>query len=180
MIAPVILTARHNAAAARQYLTRSAVWVADRYDADRGGIGLARASADTDTDTEVGYLLGAPFENGPDRRPSSYLATVLIDLAAIIPQAGDLYTDLINEFLAVDADPELLQADERRAQWRPDGTALMLTPQVSYAEPLPPDRIAATHFRTAAPPVPTWDALALTSTARDRHVVNVLHANLSQ
>ena len=177
-IAPVILTARHDAAGARQYLTRSAVWVADRYDADRGGIGLARASADADT--EVAYLLGAPFENGPGRRPSSYLATVLIDLAAIIPQSGGLYMDLINEFLAVDADPELMQADERRAQWRIDGAALTLTPRINYAEPLPPDGTAAAHFRAAAPPLPAWDALALTSTARDRHIVTVLRANLSQ
>ena len=177
VIAPVILTACHDPRAARQYLSRAAVWVADRYDPGRGGIGLARTAADADT--EVAYLLGAPFENGPDRRLSSYLATVLIDLAAIIPQSGDLYMDLVNEFLAVGADPQLMRADERRAQWRLDGTGLTLTPRITYAEPLPLDGNAARHFRDAAPPIPAWDALALTSVARDRHVVNVLHANLS-
>ena len=172
----MILTARRDSAAAHRYLRRAAVWVADRYDADRGGIGLAGTSADVGT--EVAYLLGAPFENGPDRRPRSYLATVLTDLAAIIPHSGDLYMDLVNEFLAVDADPKLMQADEGRAQWRPDGMGVTLAPRIIYAEPLPPDGCAARHFRDPAPPVPAWDALALTSVARDRHVVDVLRANL--
>jgi hypothetical protein len=177
VIAPVILTARGDPAAAHRYLSRAAVWVADRYDADCGGIGLAGTSADADT--EMAYLLGAPFENGPDRRPLTYLATVLTDLAAIIPDSGDLYMDLVNEFLAVGADPQLMQADEARAQWRPDGTGVTLTPRIIYAEPLPPDGCAARHFRDPAPPVPAWDALALASVARDRHVVDVLRANLA-
>jgi hypothetical protein len=177
VIAPVILTARRDPAAAHRYLRRTAVWVADRYDADRGGIGLAGTTADPGT--EVAYLLGAPFENGPDRRPLSYLATVLTDLAAIIPHSGDLYMDLVNEFLAVDADPQLMQADEGRAQWRPDGPGVTLVPRIIYAEPLPPDECAARHFRGPAPLVPAWDAHALISVARDRHVVHVLRANLS-
>jgi hypothetical protein len=178
LIAPVILTARHDPDAARRYLSRTAVWVADRYDPDRGGIGLASTSADPAA--EVAYLLGGPFENGPRRRPFSYLATALTDLVALIPQSGDLYADLVNDFLAVDADPQLLRADERRAQWRPGGAGATLTSKVSYAEPLPRDSSAARHFRDPAAPIPAWDALALTSIARDRHVVDVLHANLTQ
>ena len=177
LIAPAILTARRDPAAAQRYLSRAAVWVADRYDADRGTLGLAGTTADAGT--EVAYLLGAPFENGPVRRSLSYLATVLTDLAAIIPQSGDLYVDTVNEFLAVDADSQLLRADERRAQWRPDGTGVTLAPRVRYAEPLPPDGCAARHFQDPAPPVPAWDALALTSVTRDRHVANVLRNNLA-
>jgi hypothetical protein len=51
-------------------------------------------------------------------------------------------------------------------------------PRVRYAEPLPLDGCEARHFQYPAPPVPAWDALALTSVTRDRHVVNVLRNNL--
>jgi hypothetical protein len=178
LLAPVILTARHNPDAARRYLSRTAVWVADRYDPDCGGIGLASAAASAAA--EVAYLLGGPFDDGPRRRPFSYLATVLTDLAAVIPQSDDLYADLVNDFLAVDVDPQLLRADECRAQWRPGATGTTVIAKVTYAEPLPADGNAARHFCDPAPPVPAWDALALTSIARDRHLVDVLRTNLTK
>jgi hypothetical protein len=165
LIAPVLLTAGHNAAAARDYLGRTAAWTLDRYDPQHGGAGLAGTSADPET--EVAWLLGAAFENGPHRRPWSYVATVLADLAAVIPESRDLYADMVNDILAVDASPVLLQVDERRAQWRPDGPGGMLTAGVDYAEPLPPDGLAAQHFTGQEPPVPAWDALALASVARN-------------
>ena len=93
-----------------------------------------------------------------------------------LPGSAGLYEDLVNEFLAAGADPHLLQADELRAQWRPDGPGVTLTPRISYAEPLSPDGTAAAHYAAPAPPVPAWDALALTSITRDRHVVAVLRA----
>jgi hypothetical protein len=162
LIAPVLFTARRDLEAARDFLTQAAVWVADRYDPKHGGIGLAGPAADPGT--EVAYLLGAPFDNSPEPRPGSYVATVLTDLAAVLPGSAGLYEDLVNEFLAAGADRQLLQADELRAQWRPDGPGVTLTPRISYAEPLPPDGIAA----LPTPPVPAWDALALTSVTRDR------------
>jgi hypothetical protein len=174
LIAPVLLTARSDLVVARDFITRAAVWVADRYDPEHGSIGLARPFADPDT--EVAYLLGAPFDNGPARRPGSYVATVLTDLAAVLPESAELYEDLVNEFIAAGADPQLLQADELRAQWRPDGAGATFTPLISYAEPFPLNGIAAGHYAAPPPPVPAWDALALTSVTRDRHVVAVLRA----
>ena len=91
LIAPVLLTARHDLDAARRFLTRAAVWVADRYDPDHGGIGLAGTAADPGT--EIAYLLGAPYENGPAPRPGSYLATVITDLSAILPGSAGLYQE---------------------------------------------------------------------------------------
>lgn len=176
LIAPVLLTAGHNADAARNHLYRTASWTADRYDPQHGGTGLAATSADLQT--EVAWLLGSAFENGPQRRPWSYIATVLADLAAVIPGGRDLYADVVNEFLAVDASPVLLMADERRAQWRPDGPGATLTAGFAYTEPLPPDGVAAPHFTDQQPPVPAWDALALASIARNRHVVRTLRDNL--
>lgn len=178
LIAPVLLTAGHDAAAAASYICHTAVWTADRYDPQYGGAGLAGTSADPQG--EVAWLLGSAFENGPPRRPWSYIATVLADLSAVIPGGGDLYADTVNDFLAVDASPLLIRADERRAQWRPDGPGVTLTVQIAYAEPLPPDGIAAKHFTDQGPPVPAWDALALVSVARNRHTVNTLRDNLSR
>jgi hypothetical protein len=176
LIAPVLLTARHDAAAARHYLCRTAAWTLDRYDPRYGGTGLAGTSADPKT--EVARLLGSAFANGPGRRPWSYVATVLADLAAVIPGGQNLYADMVNDFVAADASPVLLQADERRAQWRPDGPGGVLTAGVAYTEPLPPDGLAAPHFTEPEPPVPAWDALALASVARNRHVVQTLRGNL--
>ena len=136
LIAPVLLTAGHDPGAAAGYLCRTAVWTADRYDPEYGGAGLAGTSADPET--EVAWLLGSAFENGPPRRPWSYMTTVLADLSAIIPGGADLYADTVNDFLAVDASPVLMRADERRAQWRPDGPGVTLAVQIAYAEPLPP------------------------------------------
>ena len=164
---PVLLTARHDPDAARRFLTRAGVWVADRYDPDHGGIGLAGTAADPGT--EIAYLLGAPYENGPAPRPGSYLATVITDLTAILPGSADLYQDMVNEFLAAGADPSLLEADERRAQWRPDGAGVTLTPNIRYTERLPPDGAAAAHHGAEPPPVPAWDALSLTSIPHNRH-----------
>ena len=42
---------------------------------------------------------------------------------------------------------------------------------VAYAEPLPPDGVAAKHYTDQEPPVPAWDALALASVVRNRHAV---------
>jgi hypothetical protein len=174
----VLLTARRDLEEARDFLTQAAVWIADRYDPEHGGIGLAGSAADPDS--EVAHLLGAPFDNSPAPRPGSYAATVLTDIAALLPGSAELYEDLVNEFLAAGADPQLLQADELRAQWRPDGTGVTLIPRISYAEPLPPDDTAAAHYAAPEPPVPAWDALALTSVTRDRHVVAVLRAALGE
>lgn len=176
LLAPVLLTAGHDPATTACYLTDAAAWTLDCYDVERGGAGLASTAAAPET--EVAWLLGSAFENGPHRRPWSYIATVLADLSAVIPGADALYEDIVNDFLAVGASPVLVRADERRAQWRPDGPGGTLATGISYAEPLPPDGIAARHFTDQEPPIPPWDALALASIARNRHVVRTLRANL--
>lgn len=150
--------------------------MADRYDPDHGGIGLASTAADLGT--EIAYLLGAPYENSPAPRPGHYLATVITDLTAILPGSAGLYQDMVDEFLAVGADPSLLQADERRAQWRPDGAGITLTPNIRYTEPLPHDGVAAAPYQAEPPLVPAWDALALTSITRNRHNLAFLRASL--
>jgi hypothetical protein len=177
LVAPTLSVARHDVAAARNFLTRAAVWLADRYEDARGGIGLAGHAASPDE--EVAQLLGGVYEFGPRRRSSSYVATVLTDLSAVIPGCSDLYEDLVNEFAAVDIVPFTSAADESRAQWRADGARTQLTPAIRYAEPFPDDGLAAPHFNDPPPPIPAWDAIALASVARNRHPVAALRAILA-
>jgi hypothetical protein len=152
MIAPVLLTAGHDATSADDYLRRAAVWTLDRYDPEYGGAGPVGTVADPGT--EAAWLLGSAFQNCPPRRPWSYAATVLADLAAVVPGGSGLFGDVVDDFLAVDASPVLIRADERRAQWRPDRTGTAMTVGVAYAEPLPPDGVAgqALHRPGAARP----------------------------
>jgi hypothetical protein len=177
LIAPALLVACRSAKLARDYLSAAAVWVADRYDSALDGIGLASCSATPLA--EVTQVLSGPLEHAPRRRTSSYLATVLLDLAAVVTGDSDLYTDALNEFLAVDIVPEVFTADELRAQWRPDGSGTRLTVHVDYGDPLPQDRQATAHFADAPPPVPAWDAVALASVVRNRHAVAALPTRYS-
>jgi hypothetical protein len=169
LIPPALLVARRDPDAARRFVTRAAVWVADRYDDSADGIGLAPAGADPAA--EIAQLLGGPYDSGPRRRSSSYLATILTDLAAVLPGGATLYADVVNEFLAIDAIPQLAAADEQRAQWRPDGPGVRLVVRVEYRDPLPAGDDAAAHFRDAAAPIPAWDAVALASVVRNRHSI---------
>jgi hypothetical protein len=78
------------------WLERVVVWVCDRYE-DHNGLASAAASpAD-----EVVHLLGEPYEHIAERRRrSSYLATVILDLASTLELTG-LYGDAYNDFAAV-------------------------------------------------------------------------------
>jgi hypothetical protein len=65
----------------RDLLQNVAKWVADRYDSN--GLGLSRV--DSDPREEVDFVLGDSFEHIQiSRRTESYLATVVLDLAAIL------------------------------------------------------------------------------------------------
>jgi hypothetical protein len=101
---------RHDAA--RGLIRRAAVWLCDRQEK---GSGLAQLE-DT-ADTEVATLIGYPFEFiGVAKRPSSFLATVLSDLAAF---AGDaqLYEDIVNDIKAVGLVPQYWQAQDTAGQF---------------------------------------------------------------
>jgi len=114
------------------------------------------------------------------RRSSSYLATVITDLTAVIPGSGDLYTEIVNEFLAVGIVPQIRIADETRAHWRPDGAGVQLVQPVRYPDALPKTGDPVPHFHDEGSPVPAADAIALMSIARDRHVISVFQEVIAQ
>lgn len=177
LIAPTLLVAGVNPDMARSAVTSAAVWVADRYDDAHGGIGLAATS--TEPDAEISQLLDGPYENGPMPRNSSYLATVITDLAAVIPGGRELYAEIVNEFLAVGIYPQIRIADESQAHWRPDGAGVRLVQPVRYQDALPDDGYPATHFHDDGSPLPSADAVALMSISRDRHVISVVQSALA-
>ncbi|KAA2262853.1 hypothetical protein F0L68_11540 [Solihabitans fulvus] len=178
LIAPTLLVAGRDASVARTFLERTAVWIADRYDGTRSGIGLAATGADPRA--EIDQLLGGPYEHGPQRRPGSYLATVVTDLATLVPGDDSFYQDVINEFLAVDIFAQLRIADEHRAQWRPDGAGVRFITQVPYRDSAGSMEPVSAHHDNVSQPVSPWDAVALASVVRDRHVVPALRAALTE
>lgn len=177
LIAPVLLVSMDEPERVRDFIVRAAVWVADRYDKDQSAIGLAGTGA-TPID-EIRRLLSGPYVQDARRRPESYLACVLTDLAGLLSAGTDLYTDVVNEFLAVDVFPQCVLAGETRAHWKPGGPGTRLIARVEYRDSLPADGIAAQHFAEPAPPVPSWDAVALASTVRDRHSIAAMKTLLA-
>lgn len=173
LIPPILLLARHDSAFAQSCLIRATIWVADQYDEDLDGLGLAAPWVDPAA--ELKYLLNSEYDYGPDRRQSSYLTTVLIDLAAVIGEDSSLYSDILNEVLAVEIAPQAVISDERVAQWRPDGPGTSLVPRVHYLDPMPHDLYAASHYNLGVL-IPAWDSVALALTVRDRHPVAAMRA----
>ncbi len=174
LLAPVLLLAPTHRDLVGRQLESITRWVADRYD-DNPGLALPYATPDD----EVLYAIGHPYDGIPisDRR-ESYLATVILDLAAILGLA-ELYNVALNDLLAAQAWPCLVVADERQARYGARDDGLSLHPQIDYLEPYPgPDQPCAPHHAQPASPDPVWDVLALSSLARDRHHFGSLRALL--
>ncbi len=171
---PVILAvARIDRALAEETLRGALRWVLDHY--DKSGVwGLGLADGAAAPEDELEYLLGGPLEHVTRaRRDDSYLATVLIDLAALL-RFDALYADAVNDFKAVDAYPIVYAIADTPAQYGLEGEGLVLNPNVAYSEPLPMGSQAAPHHR--APETyyvlrgeRPWDLLAISALLRDRH-----------
>ncbi|MHB8637737.1 MAG: hypothetical protein ACYC96_14815, partial [Fimbriimonadaceae bacterium] len=121
---------------ASDLLRRTALWVADRYDAGAGS-GFGLAGIDADVDQEVVQLLGPPFDFLDVRRePSSLAATAILDLLARIGDSG-LYAEVVNEFLAVRLCPQFFQAPDSEAQFFVEGEDVVLYPNIGFSEESP-------------------------------------------
>lgn len=165
LLAPIMVVAKRDIDAAALFLERTAVWIADRYDEAGSGIGLA--SPLSSPQEEVEQLFGGPHEKGPQRRRTSYLGTIILDLAAALPGQTALYRGVLNEFEAVDLVPQLLVADEEHAQWRPDGPGAQIFAPVQYRDRSGTEPFANHHSEPLI--LPLWDSIALASVVRNRH-----------
>jgi Restriction endonuclease len=98
------------------FVRRSVVWLCERVEK---GFGLARYDADEDEETNT--LLGYPFDFiRAHKNHSSYLATVVADLAAFIGDRG-FYGDVINDLEACDIVYNYWQIPDTRAIFAIEG-----------------------------------------------------------
>jgi hypothetical protein len=174
LVLALLAVKKSEPALAARVLREAVRWVADAYDSD--GIGLA--APDASIATEVEHALGGLYDHvAVTRRPDSYAATLLIDLAACLGFESE-YNFAVNEILAVKADPVALIADESAARWGASmgSTGLARVPLVRYAEPYEPSVPLADHHATPRPPGPAWDALALALLPRDRLPIEAMKA----
>lgn len=148
--------------AARSYLRRVALWVLDRYDDDQGGLGLAALHEDERTTAE--RLLGGSLTSTTvDRRSSSYLTTVVLDLALHL-DARELYEAVMANVKALKIAPETTKADETKALWARHGHDVWPTPRVDFAS----WDVQCQRSRAVAPADPV-SALLLAAACRSRH-----------
>ncbi len=165
---PAALALREHESALRDLLVKTTVWVCDRY--ERGQLGLA--ASDAFVDEEIARTLGSSIGFPIERRRSSLVASVLLDLAASF-ELSDVYRDIRNDILAVrihcpvlippEDSPESLSKPAVTAQWDHDA---------DYADELS-DEPAAPHLE-----MPTehrlvqaglwWELLAVSAVLRDR------------
>jgi hypothetical protein len=169
----IVAAQRGNLQTVRSLIQNVATWVADRYES--GGLGLA--DSDAEPDEEVDRLLGVPFEHvNPERRAESYIATVVLDLAAML-QLGDVFDLVNNDFMAVALFPSVIEAPDSEAQYILLSNDLAFTANMEYEDtwvPLDNWKVAPHHRRAKTDYYLQrigryWDHLALSSVLRDRH-----------
>lgn len=169
-LVPLVLTL-HSAAhveAVTHLLQRATVWLCDRYETDALGLAGHAASARE----EVERIFGAALESVElSRRRSSHIASVILDLSAILGYPR-LYADAHNDILAVNAYPIALSCRgvdrylrtgrSNRWDYNPDyADELGEHPAAPHLDVA--DRVAGLNRRDA------WDLLAVSSALRDRH-----------
>jgi hypothetical protein len=157
-------------------LSNAAAWLGARY-----GDGLGLASSDSDADEEVARVFGDAFEWVTlARRTESYLACVLVDVAAVLGMR-ELYDDIRNDTLAVGAVPSAVDADDVRGQYLRSGTGVRRV-MPDYAMTWPADGPVADHHLLAVDSFELgregrfWDQLAVQAVLRDRNRIPALAA----
>lgn len=162
VIATTVMLSTFQRDAAEAYLGRVARWLLDRHDEDLAGLGLASIAEDEEA-TAARLLGGSLASTTLERRPSSYLATAVLDLAMFLKQK-DLYDALRDNIAALRIVPESTGADEAKARWSRGGTDVWPLPRVEFETWGVQE--AATRASAGADPV---SALLLAAACRSRH-----------
>lgn len=162
VVATTLMLGTVSREAAVNYLRRVARWLLDRHDDELAGLGLA--SVTEDEKVTAARLLGGPLASTAlERRSSSYLATVVMDLAVFMKQR-ELYEALRENLEALRIVPESTAADETEAKWSRGGPSVWPHPRVDFGP--------WTTQAAATPPSVDKDpltALLLTAACRSRH-----------
>jgi hypothetical protein len=153
---------------AGRFLKSATVWLCDSYERDR--LGLASFSA-TPLE-EIERLLGSSLESVEmERRRDSWIATVLLDLAATLG-LEELYADIYNDLQAVGIYARALRLREGPDEFDRAGMGNRLDPNVDFAPSLEDQPVAPHHADTSGQGLcgqgRAWDLLAISSALRDR------------
>jgi len=171
LIPPTLLLAKsgHNDIC-ETLLKKVTIWLCDRYELSEFGL----ADCYSDEKTEIRTLIGSCFSFYElSHRRDSYLATVLLDLAAIL-NLSDLYESIVNDFLAVGISPRLICPEDKPDQFYLDGQAKILL-SVNYMEEWHPKdswKVCEQHYGSpffAWRNGLEWESIAVCSVLRDRH-----------
>jgi hypothetical protein len=171
VLATLILMDGRRAEVANTLLEQATVWLCDHYDRAPGLAGI-----EADEERETTTLLGSAFafiDIHP--RPSSFLATALMDLAAF-SEDPELYADVVNDVKAVWIVPEYWQAQDTVGAVRIEGKDVLHYPHVEFADALPVDGAPYAGHITDEPATFRFveayggtAAVALTALLRDRY-----------
>lgn len=172
MIPPLVLIDSHKSRASKKLLSKTTVWLCDRY--EREGLGLAGPSAGPRE--EVDRLFGVPFEDVPIRgkRRQSLAAAVCLDLSGILAHRK-LYNDIWNDFLAARIVPYVLRTGHGLDQYRLTGTGNRYELNPQYPDPFNTEGLMAmAHHqddeeRLLVTMGRSMDLLAVSSALRDRY-----------
>lgn len=147
-------------------------WVADHY---QHGTGLAALGEGPLAEARHVMMRTDGSADRPSRS-TSLIATALLDLVAV-HELADLYDLVVNELLAVDVIPDVVEAPDDMGQLARDGTGV--TRQVNFAhdETWTDGWPSAAHHRRAAlyrlvAEGRGWEHLAMVSVLRDRFFVS--------
>ena len=141
MIAATLMLNTFDQASAANYLRRVARWMLDRHDEAMSGLGLSGLGED-ETVTAARLFGGSLSSTTLDRRPSSYLATAVLDLAAFLG-AKDLYEAVRASVSALGSFPRPLTPTKRSRNGRGAATtygrclASTISPSTSKRRPRP-------------------------------------------
>lgn len=184
IIPPILLlAATDNKEKITSILENLIRWICDRYDGNSFGVAGMNASVEE----EVNYLLGSPFEHVElNRRSESYLSTVVLDLLAML-EMGETYNLARNDFLAVNALPCVVEAQDSEGQYVLDATDIAYEPNTPYENEWNLTegwKVAPHHKRSPesyylARIGRKWDHLAISSVLRDRHFLSTCRAFLN-
>lgn len=161
-------------------LRRVTRWTCDYYE----GAGLGLAAADAEPQQEVDYLVGGAFEHITlPKRKLSYIATIVLDLAAALGQSA-AYDDARNDFLAVDAGPGTPIPRDDADQYKVAEADVPLNTAPNYCDEwtqgddwqmAPHHHSALTDYFLGRIDRP-WDQLAVSAVTRDRHWIAAIRA----
>lgn len=162
VVAVTVMLATSDSAAAKAYLGRVARWMFDRYDEELAGLGLASLAEDEEKTAER-LLAGSLASTTMHRRTSSYLATVVLDLALHLEEK-DLYEAARDNVGALRIVPQTTSADEGKAGWARGGTDVWPLPRVEFEE----WDVQSARAMPSAPTDPVL-SLVLAAACRSRH-----------